>query len=141
MLTILKGYDFRLYPTNTQKELINKTIGCTRFIYNHFLDEKINDYKKAGKSKTCYDQIKELPALCATNRDNNWMFMGLYEWTISRRSDGTTYAFYVISSGRVYVDYVGYNYFAVRPSFYLNSDVEIYEGNTGTQSDPYRIVI
>ena len=47
MLTILRGYVFRLYPTNKQKKLINKTIGCTRFIYNHFLDEKINDYKKS----------------------------------------------------------------------------------------------
>ena len=49
MFTILRGYVFRLYPTDKQKELINKTIGCTRFIYNHFLDEKINDYKKAVK--------------------------------------------------------------------------------------------
>ena len=70
MLTILRGYVFRLYPTNRQKELINKTIGCTRFIYNHFLSEKINDYKKAGKSKSCYDQIKELPALC---REYPWL--------------------------------------------------------------------
>ena len=64
MLTILKGYVLRLYPTNNQKELINKTIGCTRFIYNRFLDEKIKEYKTSGKSKSCYDQIKELPGLC-----------------------------------------------------------------------------
>ena len=64
MLTILKGYVLRLYPTESQKELINKTIGCTRFIYNHFLDEKIKEYKTSGKSKSCYDQIKELPGLC-----------------------------------------------------------------------------
>ena len=64
MNKILKGYVLRLYPTDKQKELINKTIGCTRFIYNHFLDEKINDYKETGKSKACYDQIKELPRLC-----------------------------------------------------------------------------
>ena len=64
MNKILKGYVFRLYPTDKQKELINKTIGCTRFIYNHFLDEKINDYKQTGKSRSCYDQIKELPSLC-----------------------------------------------------------------------------
>ena len=64
MLTVLKGYVLRLYPTDNQKELINKTIGCTRFIYNHFLDEKIKDYKTSGKSKSCYDQIKELPGLC-----------------------------------------------------------------------------
>ena len=64
MLTVLKGYVLRLYPTDNQKELINKTIGCTRFIYNRFLDEKIKDYKTSGKSKSCYDQIKELPGLC-----------------------------------------------------------------------------
>ena len=64
MLIILKGYILRLYPTDEQKELINKTIGCTRFIYNYFLSDRINDYKRAAKSKSCYDQIKELPSLC-----------------------------------------------------------------------------
>ena len=64
MQTILKGYILRLYPTDEQRKLINKTIGCTRFIYNHFLDEKTNNYKVTGKSKSCYDQIKELPSLC-----------------------------------------------------------------------------
>ena len=29
MQTIFKGYVLRLYPTDKQKELINKTIGCT----------------------------------------------------------------------------------------------------------------
>ena len=70
MQKIFKGYVLRLYPTDKQKELINKTIGCTRFIYNHFLDEKINDYKETGKSKSCYDQIKELPVLC---KEYSWL--------------------------------------------------------------------
>ena len=64
MLTIFKSYVLRLYPTEFQKELINKTIGCTRFIYNHFLNEKIKEYKFSCKFRTCYDQIKELPNLC-----------------------------------------------------------------------------
>ena len=64
MQTTLKGYVLRLYPTDKQKELINKTIGCTRFVYNHFLSDRINDYKTTGKSKSCYDQTKKLPALC-----------------------------------------------------------------------------
>ena len=42
-MKILKGYVFRMYPTEKQEELINKTIGCSRFIYNHFLDDKIKD--------------------------------------------------------------------------------------------------
>ena len=29
-----KAYKFRLYPNQIQKELINKTFGCTRFVYN-----------------------------------------------------------------------------------------------------------
>ena len=43
MLIILKGYILRLYPTDKQKELINKTIGCTRFIYNYFLSDTLNE--------------------------------------------------------------------------------------------------
>ena len=70
MQTIFKGYVLRLYPTDKQKELINKTIGCTRFVYNHFLSDRINDYKTTGKSKSCYDQIKELPVLC---KEYSWL--------------------------------------------------------------------
>ena len=40
-MQILKGYVFRMYPTKEQEDLINKTIGCSRFIYNYFLDDKI----------------------------------------------------------------------------------------------------
>ena len=54
-MQILKGYVFRLYPTKEQEQLINKTIGCSRFIYNYFLDDKIKEYKETGKSKSAYD--------------------------------------------------------------------------------------
>ncbi len=72
-----------------------------------------------------------------TNRNNNWMFMGLYEWTISRRSDGATVAFRVYSAGRVGNYGVGFNS-GVRPSFYLESSV-VLSGGSGTSTDPYRI--
>ena len=62
-MKILKGYVFRMYPTEKQEELINKTIGCSRFVYNYFLDDKIKEYKKTGKSKSVYDQIKLIPSL------------------------------------------------------------------------------
>ena len=58
----LKGYVFRMYPTKEQEELINKTIGCCRFIYNYFLDDKIKEYKETGKSKSTYEQIKLIPS-------------------------------------------------------------------------------
>ncbi|HIS39181.1 MAG TPA: helix-turn-helix domain-containing protein [Candidatus Onthousia faecavium] len=34
----MKVYKFRLYPIDNQKVLINKTLGCVRFVYNLFLD-------------------------------------------------------------------------------------------------------
>lgn len=40
-----KAFKFRLYPTKEQIVLINKTIGCTRYIYNHFLDARIKVYE------------------------------------------------------------------------------------------------
>lgn len=62
-MKILKGYQFRMYPNDTQKKLIEKSFGTYRFIYNHFLNEKQNEYKETGKSKTAYEQIKMLPLL------------------------------------------------------------------------------
>ena len=44
-------------------------------------------------------------------RDNNWMYMGLYEWTISRYSSGSDRAFRVDDSGNF-----NNNNNAVRPS-------------------------
>lgn len=49
MKTVTKGYKYRIYPTEEQKIQIEKTFGCKRFIYNHFLDMKINLYKTEGK--------------------------------------------------------------------------------------------
>lgn len=31
-MKILKAYKFRMYPNQIQKELINKTLGCTRLV-------------------------------------------------------------------------------------------------------------
>ena len=73
-----------------------------------------------------------------TVRDNNWMWMGYYDWTISRHSDGTDNAFGVLCTGDVY-NFLVINYNGgVRPSFYLESSVE-FSGGSGTSADPYRI--
>ena len=53
-----KAYKFRLYPNDNQKILINKTFGCTRFIYNHFLNKC-----KEEKFIKAYDMCKELKEL------------------------------------------------------------------------------
>ena len=49
-----KAYKFRLYPNIIQKNLINKTFGCTRFVYNYYLEKM----KKEGYTYA-YDNIKD----------------------------------------------------------------------------------
>ena len=75
-----------------------------------------------------------------TNRNNNWMFMGLYEWTISRRSGTANRAFDVTNTGNVGYFYVNDGYYGVRPSFYLYPWVGIESGN-GSVESPYRLSI
>ncbi|MBF8984110.1 transposase [Lutibacter sp. B2] len=46
-----KAYKFRLYPNKEQQELINKTFGCARFIFNRILGDAIEYYEENKKSK------------------------------------------------------------------------------------------
>ena len=39
-----KTYRLRLYPNKQQQELLAKTFGCQRYVYNYFLDRKITLY-------------------------------------------------------------------------------------------------
>ena len=65
----------------------------------------------------------------------NWMYMGLYEWTISRRADTSSIAFFVFNTGLVYYDRVGNLAYGVRPVFNLSSSVN-YVSGSGTAADP-----
>ncbi|PGS71156.1 transposase [Bacillus thuringiensis] len=51
-MIINKAYKFRIYPNKAQAILINKTIGCSRFVFNHFLLLWNNAYKETGKGLT-----------------------------------------------------------------------------------------
>ena len=68
---------------------------------------------------------------------DNWLYLGDFEWLISRYASGANAAFFVNSShgGFVSIDSVSYA-IAVRPSFSLTSTVTISSG-TGTSTDPF----
>ena len=63
IMIINRAYKFRMYPNDEQKQIINKTFGCTRFIYNYYLDKRISLYKNENKSIKMYDLIKDIPSL------------------------------------------------------------------------------
>jgi putative transposase len=58
-----KAFKFRLYPTKEQEILMNKTFGCCRFVFNHFLEKWNEAYGKTGKGLTynvCAKQLTQL---------------------------------------------------------------------------------
>lgn len=58
-----KAYKFRLYPNNEQAILINKTIGSSRFVFNHFLHLWNEAYKTTGKGLSYNTCATMIPAL------------------------------------------------------------------------------
>ena len=65
-----KAYKLRIYPTDSQRELIEKTFGCTRYIYNNFLAERKNKYEESKTKVHVYEQLKELTDL---KREKEWL--------------------------------------------------------------------
>ena len=79
------------------------------------------------------DATKDYRAATSTN----WLYLGSYEWTISRYSDDVVFAFHVDSTGYVYFDLVSTS-LGVRPSFNLLSSTT-YVSGSGSMSDPVRV--
>ena len=50
MLLVHKAYKFRIYPDSNQALLIVKTIGCSRFVFNHFLAERSSAYESEKRT-------------------------------------------------------------------------------------------
>ena len=70
-------------------------------------------------------------------KTTNWLYLGSYEWTISRFSDTAISVFGVSSTGFV-SGYDVTNSYAVRPSFNLLSSTT-YVSGSGSMSDPVRV--
>ncbi|EIJ82972.1 ISCpe2, transposase orfB [Bacillus methanolicus MGA3] len=63
-MIVHKAYKFRIYPNKKQMELINKTIGCSRFVFNFFLAKQ--------KAKDAYWHICEEMVQNGQLPKNNW---------------------------------------------------------------------
>ena len=95
----------------------------------------VSDYGYAAAPSNWTTALDDYDSATSTN----WLYLGDYEWTISRRTDNTYTAFFVDDSGSVGSRFVT-GTSAVCPSFYLESSVSI-TGGTGTSSDPYRLAM
>lgn len=76
---MLKGFKYRIYPTKDQEKYFIKTFGCSRFIYNKMLGDKIEYYKQTGEMlkntpaqyKKEYSWLKEVDSLALANAQQN----------------------------------------------------------------------
>lgn len=76
-----KAYKYQIYPSKDQEDLMQKTFGCVRFVYNQILKYKIELYKteklNIGKSECCkylnhilkskYEWLKDVDKFSLTN--------------------------------------------------------------------------
>ena len=63
MTTIKKGIRVRLYPTEEQEVLINKTIGCCRFVHNQTLADCKQSYEHTQHFPSKNERIKNLVSI------------------------------------------------------------------------------
>lgn len=64
------SYKFRLYPTREQAEQIQKTFGCCRFVWNHYLYLRKKKYKENGYIMNYYECSKDMTGL---KKDLTWL--------------------------------------------------------------------
>ena len=60
---MFKAFKYRIFPTNSQKELIHKHIGHSRLVYNLALETKNAAYIGNNHNYSAFDLIKQLPEL------------------------------------------------------------------------------
>ena len=67
MTAIQKGIRVRLYPTDEQEILINKTFGCCRFVYNQPLTDCKQSYEQTQHFPSKNERITNLVPLKEEN--------------------------------------------------------------------------
>ncbi len=62
-MLVNKVYKYRLEPTTEQEIVLNKTVGCCRFVYNYFLKLNIDQYAKDETFVFNHQMVTMLPEL------------------------------------------------------------------------------
>ena len=121
-----KTYKYRLYPNKAQERLIIKTFGCSRFIYNYFLNERNQESLKTGKSIHFFEMSKRLTVLKQTYE---WL-SEVDKWTLQnalRNLDRNFESFFNKTSGRPTFKSRKDNHQSFRTTF-TNKNIELIKG-------------
>jgi len=55
-----KAYRFRIYPSEEQRRILERTLQTCRILYNNLLAERRDNYKKTGRAPSYYEQKRGL---------------------------------------------------------------------------------
>lgn len=67
-----RAYEYRIYPDSAQRELIERTFGCCRFVFNKCLETKKAQYGATGKSSSCYE-LQKAVASWKKSKETAWL--------------------------------------------------------------------
>ena len=69
---MFKSFRYKLYPTKEQEVLLNQHFGHSRWVYNHFLNERKKQYQADKKSDNYYKQAATLTKL-KKEEETRWL--------------------------------------------------------------------
>ena len=126
---MLKAYKYRIYPNKQQEELIQKTFGCCRFVYNQMLAYR----------KELYETKKESMSRIDCNNYVNQVLKKEYKWLKEVDKFALTNAIYNMDSAyqKFFKEHTGYPKFKSkrdnRKSYktnFANNNIEVsFENN------------
>ena len=69
---ITKGFKYRIYPTESQKQMMEQTFGNVRFVYNHFLNMRSEEWKQSKKTVS-YNKTSSLLTDLKKEEEYSWL--------------------------------------------------------------------
>ena len=69
---ITKGFKYRIYPTESQKQIMEQTFGNVRFVYNYFLNLRSEEWLK-NKNSISYNKTSSLLTDLKKKNDYSWL--------------------------------------------------------------------
>jgi putative transposase len=67
-----RAFKYRFYPSPNQEVLLRKTLGCSRFVYNHFLALRIQEWTTNQKSIS-YNNTSSLLTNLKKEEETKWL--------------------------------------------------------------------